>query len=219
MVSETTYLERFTENLTSKVASNPQKYAIYGRAKELHRLLVILNQDIQNSPVLVGEVGVGKSAIVEMLALELAIHPERYGLLGGMQILSLQMSTLMGQNAGDFAKNFEGVLQEALANREKYLLFVDEVHTIVGTGSANGSAIDAGNMLKPALGRGDIRVIGATTLPEYHDYIETDAALTRRFTSVQVDELTGEDTTALLMKIKARFEQSKSLTIPDAILP
>lgn len=107
MVSETTYLERFTENLTSKVASNPQKYAIYGRAKELYRLLVILNQDIQNSPVLVGEAGVGKSAIVEMLALELAIHPERYGLLGGMQILSLQMSTLMGQNAGTSRKTLK----------------------------------------------------------------------------------------------------------------
>ncbi|QYU57987.1 ATP-dependent Clp protease ATP-binding subunit [Weissella confusa] len=219
MANETTYLERFTENLTSKVASDPQKYTIYGRDKEFHRLLVILNQEIQNSPVLVGEAGVGKSAIAEMLALELAIQPEKYGVLGGMQILSLQMATLMGQNAGEFAQNFEGVLKEILANRDKYLLFIDEVHTIVGTGSANGSAVDAGNMLKPALGRGEIRVIGATTLPEYHDYIETDAALTRRFAAVQVDELTVEDTTALLTKIKGRFEMAKGISIPDNILP
>ena len=209
-------LEQFSVNLTEK-AKKGELDPVVGREKEISRLTSILNRRTKNNPVLMGEPGVGKTAIVEGLAQRIADEhvPE---LLLGKQILALDLPGVVAGTKfrGEFEDRLIKIIKEAKKNKQ-VILFIDEIHNLVGAGAAEG-AIDAANILKPALSRGEIQVIGATTLDEYRKYIEKDSALERRFQPIVVPETTEEETLQVLMGLRSRYEDYHHVKITDEAL-
>ena len=207
-------LEKYAENLTKK-ARDGALDPVVGREEELRRVMQILSRRTKNNPVLIGEPGVGKTAIVEGLAQKIIAGdvPES---LKGKEVLSLDLGSLVAGTKfrGEFEDRLKSFLKALEQATGKYLLFIDEIHMIVGAGSAEG-AIDASNMLKPALSRGELHAIGATTMKEYQKYIEKDAALERRFQPVVVEEPSIEDSVAILRGLKEKYETHHGLKISD----
>ena len=209
-------LEEFTRDLT-EAARQGKLDPVIGRDKEIQRVVQILSRRTKNNPVLIGEPGVGKTAIAEGLAQRIAAADVPEELLN-KKLLSLDLSGMVAgtKYRGEFEERIKNALDEVKKDGN-VILFIDELHTIVGAGSAEG-AVDAANIIKPALGRGEIRVIGATTLNEYRKYIEKDAALERRFQPVTVGEPTAEDTVAILKGLRDKYEAHHKLTITDEAL-
>jgi ATP-dependent Clp protease ATP-binding subunit ClpB len=188
---------------------------VIGRDDEIRRSIQILQRRTKNNPVLIGEPGVGKTAIVEGLAQRI-INDEVPETLKGKKVLVLDLAALLAgaKYRGEFEERLKAVLKELAMDAGRYIVFLDELHTLVGAGKAEG-AIDAGNMLKPALARGELHLIGATTLDEYRKYIEKDAALERRFQKVLVDEPSVESTIAILRGLQERYELHHGVDITD----
>ena len=201
-MTTTPYLDRFTTNLNQVVSAQPTEYGAFGRDVELGRLIRILNQHKKNSAAVLGEAGVGKTALVEELVKRILNQDASlHGTLLDRQVISLELASLMETTAGgSFASNLHHIVDEVKAN-PKILLFIDEMHELIGTGAEGGSGMDAGNILKPAIGRGEIQVIGATTNNEFRQYIESDNAMERRFDKVLLDEFTPQQTLATLQRI------------------
>ncbi|MCK8605736.1 ATP-dependent Clp protease ATP-binding subunit [Leuconostoc citreum] len=210
--TNTPYLDRYTVNLSQKVAQNPNDYRVYEREPVTNRVLVSLLKQIQNSPLLVGEAGVGKTAIVEDLARQLMSSSDNS--LANKSIIQISLANLMQTSDGEsFAYKFQQILNELMANKDTMIAFIDEIHQIVGTGADNqGSALDAGNIIKPALSRDDLQIIGATTTKEFHQYIAQDGALMRRFDLVEVPELSASQTKNILSKVAPRLGGTLSVS-------
>ena len=210
-------IRKYTINLTS-LARKGKLDPVIGRETEIRRIMQVLSRRTKNNPVLIGEAGVGKTAIVEGLARKIVSLniPES---LKGKELIALDLGSLIAgtKYRGEFEARIKSLLRELKKNSERYILFIDELHTIIGAGAAEG-AIDASNLLKPALARGELRAIGATTLKEYQKYIEKDAALERRFQPIYVSEPTVEDTLAILRGIKERYELHHGVKIKDSAL-
>jgi len=214
--SKTPVLDNFGRDLT-KLAENDQLDPIVGREKEIERVSQILSRRKKNNPILIGEPGVGKSAIAEGLALRI-VQRKVSRVLFDKRIVSLDLASLVAgtKYRGQFEERMKAVMAEIEKNRD-VILFIDEIHTIVGAGGASGS-LDASNMFKPALARGELQAIGATTLDEYRQHIEKDGALERRFQKVLVEPTTAQETIEILNNIKERYEDHHSVTYtPEAI--
>lgn len=207
-------LEKYTRDLT-KDAENGKLDPVIGRDSEIRRLIQVLQRRTKNNPVLIGEPGVGKTAIVEGLAQRIINREVPEG-LQDKRVLALDMGALLAgaKYRGDFEERLKSVLNEVSKQNGQVILFIDEIHTMVGAGKADG-AMDAGNMLKPALARGELRCVGATTLDEYRQYIEKDAALERRFQKVLVEEPSVPDTIAILRGLKERYALHHGVEITD----
>jgi len=210
-------LEKYAKDFTA-LAQAGKLDPVIGRDEEVRRVLQVLARRTKNNPVLIGEPGVGKTAIVEGLAQRVVKNdvPES---LKGIRLMGLDMGSLVAgtQYRGQFEERLKGVIQEIVAAEGQIILFIDEMHLLVGAGSAEGS-MDAANLLKPALARGDLHCIGATTLSEYQKYVEKDAALARRFQTVFVDEPSVEDAVSILRGLKERYELHHGVRIRDAAL-
>ena len=214
--SKTPALDHFCRDLT-QLAAEGQLDPTIGRAKEIERVMEILARRKKNNPVLIGEPGVGKTAIVEGLALMIAngLCPD---VLKDHRVLSLDMAAVIAgtKYRGQFEERLKAVMNE-IAQNKQIILFIDELHTLVGAGAAEG-AIDASNMLKPALARGELQCVGASTLNEYRKYIEKDGALERRFQTVMVDPPTIDETIEILKGLRKKYEDHHRVVIPDATL-
>jgi ATP-dependent Clp protease ATP-binding subunit ClpB len=210
-------LAKYTRNLT-RLASDNNLDPVIGRDQEINRVIQILARRTKNNPVLIGEAGVGKTAIAEGLAARMATG-EVPDSLKGKELLSLDLGLLIAgtKYRGEFEERMKNVMKEVEKAEGKVILFVDELHTLVGAGAAEG-AMDASNMLKPALARGEIRMIGATTLKEYQQHIEKDTALTRRFQPVYVNEPSIEDAVAILRGLRDKYELFHGVRITDGAI-
>jgi ATP-dependent Clp protease ATP-binding subunit ClpB len=208
-------LEKYARNLTD-IARQGKLDPVIGRDEEIRRIIQVLSRRTKNNPILIGEPGVGKTAIAEGLALRI-VNGDIPATLEGKQVVSLDLGSLIAgaKYRGEFEDRLKAVLKEVEKRAGEVILFIDEIHTLVGAGAAEGS-MDASNMLKPALARGDLHCIGATTLDEYRKYIEKDAALERRFQPVLVQEPSEEDTISILRGIKEKYELHHGVRIQDA---
>ena len=208
-----TVIRQYGKNLCD-LAKEGKFDPVIGRDKETDRIIRILSRKNKNNPCLIGEAGVGKTAIVEGLAQRIASNDVPASLLG-KTIISLDLTSMVAgaKYRGDFEERVKNIINEVVKHRD-IILFIDEIHTIVGAGAAEGS-IDASNILKPQLARGDIQIIGATTYDEYRKYIERDAALERRFQPIQINEPTKEETVTMLMALKERYEEHHGVVIEE----
>jgi len=210
-------LERFSRDLTA-IASKGALDPVIGRDDEIRRIIQVLSRRTKNNPVLIGEPGVGKTAIVEGLAQRI-VQGDVPETLKDKRVVALDMGALVAgaKYRGEFEDRLKAVLKEVTDAHGEIILFIDEMHTLVGAGAAEG-AIDASNMLKPALARGELKCVGATTIKEYRKYIEKDAALERRFQPVMVEEPTVEDTISILRGLKEKYEVHHGVRIKDSAL-
>jgi ATP-dependent Clp protease ATP-binding subunit ClpB len=210
-------LEKFSQDLTA-VAAKGKLDPVIGRDEEIRRIIQVLSRRTKNNPVLIGEPGVGKTAIVEGLAQRI-VHGDVPETLKDKRVVALDMGALIAgaKYRGEFEDRLKALLKEVTDAQGQIILFIDEMHTLVGAGAAEG-AIDASNMLKPALARGELRCVGATTIKEYRKYIEKDAALERRFQPVMVNEPSVEDTISILRGLKEKYEVHHGVRIKDSAL-
>ena len=210
-------LKKYSRDLT-QAARDGKLDPVIGRDEEIRRTIQVLSRRTKNNPVLIGEPGVGKTAIVEGLALRI-INGDVPESLQDKKLLALDMGAMIAgaKYRGEFEERLKGVLQEVTSSEGAYVIFIDEMHTIIGAGKADG-AMDASNLLKPALARGELHCIGATTLDEYKKHVEKDAALARRFQPVYVEEPSVEDTISILRGLKDRYELHHKVKITDAAL-
>src|SRR6476620_11024782 len=210
-------LEKYSSDLT-QAAREGKLDPVIGRDNEILRLILILSRATKNNPVLIGEAGVGKTAIAEGLAQQIANNdvPE---ILSGKRVVQLDLGALIAGSRflGEFEERLKAIMEEVQRSQGDIILMIDELHTVVGAGAAQG-AMDASNMLKPALARGELQTIGATTLDEYHKYIEKDAALERRFAPIYVEEPTVEDTIKMLYGLRDRYEAHHKVRFADDAL-
>ena len=217
---ESTYepLEQYGRDLT-ELASSGKLDPVIGRDEEIRRVIQILSRRTKNNPVLIGEPGVGKTAIAEGLAQRI-VRGDVPESLKDKRVVSLDMGALIAgaKYRGEFEERLKAVLKAVQESGGRVILFIDELHNIVGAGKAEGAPMDAGNLLKPMLARGELHCIGATTLDEYRKHIEKDAALARRFQTVLVDEPSAEDTISILRGLKERYEVHHGVRIKDAAL-
>jgi ATP-dependent Clp protease ATP-binding subunit ClpB len=211
-------LEKFGVDLTAR-AREGKIDPVIGRDEEIRRTVQVLSRRTKNNPVLIGDPGVGKTAVVEGLARRI-VEGDVPTSLQGKSLISLDLSAMVAgaKYRGEFEERLKAVLEEIKESDGQIITFIDELHTVVGAGAGGDSAMDAGNMLKPMLARGELRMIGATTLDEYREYIEKDPALERRFQQVYVDQPSVEDTIAILRGIKEKYEAHHKVAISDAAL-